>query len=308
MSRLALVTCRNSTLYAQESDDQLLQVVLQEAGVTADLVAWDDPLYDWTRPDLVLIRSVWDYPTHYDAFLSWVRAVASKTTLCNTAPLVCWNAQKTYLRDLEEQGIPCIPTQWLPAQTQGRLLSLMQSTGWKQVVIKPALDTGGKQARIIAPHAITTGQAYLETVLQTGTVMVQPFLSSFYSVGERCLIFINGTFTHAVRRRFSLLEGLKQVGLISVTVTEEELTFAQRVLDHLPIPPLCARIDLVRDPQQRLLLNEVELIEPVLYLTQNTQALHLLRDACIERLRQATEQRLRESQKQAYNFAMSLMQ
>lgn len=131
MPRLTLATCQNATLYAQEPDDQLLQTALQEAGVLTELVAWDDPTYDWSQPDLVLIRSTWDYPSNYEPFLAWVRMVASRTTLWNPPTLVHWNAHKTYLRDLSRQGIPIIPTVWLPQLSQAHLPSLMQSNGWR---------------------------------------------------------------------------------------------------------------------------------------------------------------------------------
>jgi glutathione synthase/RimK-type ligase-like ATP-grasp enzyme len=287
MSLLTIATCRDPHRYSQEPDDQLLQTALHEVGVTTDLVAWDDPTYDWSRPDLVLIRSTWDYSSSYEPFLSWVKRVAQQTTLCNSVALVHWNAHKSYLRDLERQGIPIIATQWLPTQSQASLSSLMLSNQWRQVVIKPAVGTSGRQARIIAGHTLKEGQEHLDALLQSGDVMVQPFVPSFYSVGERSLIFINGSFTHAMRKRFTLVEGLDQEGLMSVLAEPEELAFAERVLRRLPVQTLFARVDLVRDHRHHLLLNELEVIEPVLYLAHSQEALRQLADACLLRLQQA---------------------
>ncbi len=121
--------------------------------------------------------------------------------------------------------------------------------------------------------------------------MLQPFLPSFYATGEHCLIFINGSFTHAIRKRFSLLEGLDQVGQMPITAEAEELAFAQRVLKRLPVVPLFARVDLVRNHRHQLLLNELEVIEPVLYLSSCPQARRRLTDACLQLLQQAIKQR-----------------
>ncbi len=291
MPLLTMATCRNAHLFAQEPDDQLLQNVLHKAGIATELVAWDDPTYDWSKPALVLIRSTWDYPSNYKSFLSWVRLIASQTTLWNPSPLVHWNAHKTYLRELERLGIPIIPTVWLPTLNRVRLPVLMQSTGWKQVVIKPVVGTSGRQARVITAQTLEEGQVHLDILLQSGEAMVQPFLPSFYASGERSLIFIDGHFTHAMRKRFSLVQGLDQQGLMPVTADPEELTFAERVLQKLSLPVLFARVDLVRDHQHRLLLNELEVIEPVLFLAHSDSALQRLTDTCLDRLSHAAERR-----------------
>lgn len=160
-------------------------------------------------------------------------------------------------------------------------------------MIKPVVGTSGKLARVISAHGIEEGQEHLDTLLQSGDVMLQPFLPSFYASGEHCLIFINGSFTHAIRKRFALLEGLDQVGQMPVVVEEEELAFARRVLQCLPVTPLFARVDLVRDHRHRLLLNELEVIEPVLYLSSCPKALHRLTAACLQAFQQAVKQRQR---------------
>jgi hypothetical protein len=91
-----------------------------------------------------------------------------------------------------------------------------------------------------------------------------------------------------MHKRFSLLHGLDQEGLMLVEVEEEERAFAERVLRRLPVQTLFARVDLVRDHRHHLLLNELEVIEPVLYLAHSQEALRQLADACLLRFQQAT--------------------
>jgi hypothetical protein len=128
-------------------------------------------------------------------------------------------------------------------------------------------------------------------LLEKEAVMVQPFLPTFYATGEHALIFLGGVFTHAMRKRFALMEGLDQAGQQCIPVSEEEQAFAREVLSRLPTVPLYARVDLVRDHRHTLVLNELELIEPVLYLSHAPQALGRLTEAVRRRTRQAAQQR-----------------
>lgn len=95
--------------------------------MSAVIVPWEDHACDWSRADLVLLRSTWNYYLHYPAFLAWLSTVAAVSTLLNPLPVVQWNTQKCrYLPDLAAAGIPTIPTCWLEKRTSvhlGRLLS-----------------------------------------------------------------------------------------------------------------------------------------------------------------------------------------
>jgi glutathione synthase/RimK-type ligase-like ATP-grasp enzyme len=292
MPHLTIATCANSTTYSQEPDDALLQAALNRAGMVTDLVPWDDPNYDWSRPDLVLLRSTWDYPARPAAFLSWMEGVSQLTTLWNPAHLVRWNLQKTYLLDLHLRGVPIIPTLWLPAKSPVALASLMHAHNWSQVVIKPVIGTSSREAHVVSLQTVEAGQQHLSRLLEREAVMVQPFLPTFYATGEHSLIFINGVFTHAMRKRFTLMEGLDQAGQQSIQVSEEEQAFAREVLQRLPTVPLYARVDLVRDHRHTLVLNELELIEPVLYLSHAHEALSRLTKDVSRLTRQAQQQRV----------------
>ncbi|GHO96515.1 hypothetical protein KSF_065630 [Reticulibacter mediterranei] len=291
MPTLTIATCSHPSVYSQEPDDILLQAALHQEGIATDLVPWDEQAYDWSRPDLVLLRSPWDYPLRSAAFLSWVEGVSQLTTLWNPAHLVRWNLQKTYLLDLHLRGIAIIPTVWLPAHSPVELASLMQAHGWGQVVIKPVIGTSSREAHVVSFQTLETGQRHLSRLLEREAVMVQPFLPTFYATGEHALIFINGVFTHAMRKRFGLVEGLDQAGQQSIPVPEEEQGFAREVLQRLPTVPLYARVDVVRDHRHVLVLNELEIIEPVLYLSHSQEALGRLTQAVCHLTRQASRER-----------------
>jgi glutathione synthase/RimK-type ligase-like ATP-grasp enzyme len=251
--------------------------------------------YDWSKPDVVLLRSTWDYPERPAAFLSWVEGVSQLTTLWNPAHLVRWNLQKTYLLDLHLRGIPIIPTLWLPARSPVELASLMHAHSWSQVVIKPVIGTSSREAQVVSFQTVEAGQRHLSGLLSREAVMVQPFLPAFYAAGEHSLIFINGVFTHAIRKRFALMEGLDQAGQQCIPVSEEEQAFAREVLQRLPTIPLYARVDLVRDHRHALVLNELEIIEPVLYLSHSQKALGRLTEAVCHLTRQVAKKRVERS-------------
>ena len=46
-----------------------------------------------------MVRSTWDYQDRHAEFLDWARRVAAVTTLANSADVLAWNTDKTYLRD-----------------------------------------------------------------------------------------------------------------------------------------------------------------------------------------------------------------
>ena len=92
------------------SDDELAAALLRERGWHVDALPWDQPAV-WSRYDLVVIRTTWDYHERPIQFLEVLAEIeGSGTRLHNTLSLVRWNLDKRYLRDLESKGVPIVPT------------------------------------------------------------------------------------------------------------------------------------------------------------------------------------------------------
>jgi|GEM_PF-2248549 len=53
-------------------NDQFLHQTLTMHGISTEWVPWEDPHYNWSRADLVLLRSTWNYYLHYPVFLAWL--------------------------------------------------------------------------------------------------------------------------------------------------------------------------------------------------------------------------------------------
>src|SRR5436190_19697307 len=92
-----------------EPGGAVLGPALEERGIDARWVCWDDPDVDWAAADLIAVRSTWDYHRRLPAFLAWARAVEERTPVLNGAEVFAWNADKIYLAELADE-LPVVPT------------------------------------------------------------------------------------------------------------------------------------------------------------------------------------------------------
>ena len=99
--------------------------------------------------------------------------------------------------------------------------------------------------------------------------MLQPFIPEVATNGETSLIFFNGVFSHAIRRQLPQngwrANSQYKVEITPVEVDRHIIETARYVLHKLPEMPVYARVDgtIINNT---FLLNELELIEPALYL------------------------------------------
>jgi len=283
--RVAIATCAG---YEDlKADDRLLCEALEARGAEARSVVWNEEGPSWEGFDLCLVRSTWDYHEEHQAFLAWTRRVAGATTLHNPADLIAWNSEKTYLRELGTAGVPTVPTVWVECGSEGDIEEVLSREGWEEAVIKPVVDLGAKNL-----HRVRTGDGSarqaLATVLARHDAIVQPFLPSLEEHGESSLIYIDGAFSHAVRKRPA--EGDFRVQSIWGGTVEraepdaEQVEVAAAALAFLERPPLYARVDLVADLDGNPAVIELELIEPNLYLVTHPAAAEALAEAALLRV------------------------
>lgn len=281
MPKIALVTYKN--LSNLDTDDSLLIPALAERGLSARPVVWDDPSIDWSQLGIAVIRSTWDYHHQRATFLDWAERVAGCCALWNPLELLRWNTHKFYLRDLEERGIPVVPTIWLEQGTRADLTMLMKQRNWQKVVIKPAVSASAYGTILVTREDIEHGQAHLDRFLADHDMLLQPFLSTVTTSHERSLIFIDGQPTHAIERMPALdLEPVGRDRLL--TPPEEEWQFARQILRVLPVTPLYARVDLIHDEAGGLRLMELELVEPGLWLSLAPATVQAFADAIASKM------------------------
>jgi len=265
--RLALVTA----FAAKDLDQDLapLLVAAQERGWNTQVCCWDDASVDWSRFDVALLRSTWDYAYRLEEFLAWVSAVARQTELQNSAALVLWNTDKRYLLQLADLGVPIIATRLLAPG------SPIDVSDRAEFVVKPSVGAGARGVRRFASGELEAAREHILMLHRTGkTALVQPYLGRVEREGETALIYFNGVFSHAIRKGPLLPVGARSENalfeaeaVIARTPRAQELAVGQQVLAAIPAgAPLYARIDLLSDAAGRPLLLELEVTEPSLFL------------------------------------------
>jgi len=274
MPRVALATCL--ALPDLDEEDAPLVPALARIGIEGVPLVWNDPSIDWASYDLVAVRTTWDYPNKIAAFLEWADRVAAAQTLWNSAPMLRWNTDKRYLRELSERGVPIVPTRWFERGSTADVAALSRDEGWDTVVLKPVVSAGARRTRLAGPDSMREGQAFLTEQLTQRAMMAQPYVAEVSTTGELSLLYFNGTFSHAVRKipgagdfRVQTEHGGR---VLSVVPTPRELAAGQRVLDALGEETLYARVDLLptADGEQRLL--ELEVTEPSMFLRWDSEA------------------------------------
>jgi hypothetical protein len=124
--------------------------------------------------------------------------------------------------------------------------------------------------------------------------MIQPYLSAVDTRGETALVYLGGTFSHAIRKG-ALLDG-PDVGVEGLykpeTITAREpspaeLAVGDQVLAAVPdgTDLLYARVDLIPGPDRAPRLIELELTEPSLFLQYGPGAPNRLAESIVARLR-----------------------
>jgi len=261
-----------------DADDRLAVDVLTQRGHEVATAVWDDPAVDWSDAGTVIIRSTWDYNLKHEAFLAWADSVSRVAPLFNPLELVRWNIHKSYLRDLASKGVPIVPTLWLGANSRANLRTTLAGPGWPEAVIKPAIGLSTYGVRRVSGSA--EDQAHLEGLLLKHDVMVQPFMKSVQDYGERSLMFINGTYSHAARKTaFQPLLPAGEAGETPTEATGAEIAVAVKAMQSLPTAALYARVDLVLGAAGEPLVIECELIEPTLFLSMHPRAAYRFADA-----------------------------
>lgn len=282
---VALVTCAG--LPDLDPDDRPLAAALAARGLAVAAVRWDEPAFDWGAVRLALLRSPWDYYRRPAEFLAWAARAAAATRLFNPLPVLRWNLHKGYLVELARRGAPVVPTRLLRQGEPADLARLLAEERWAGAVVKPAVSADSWETLVCRAGEEAAGQAHLDRLLPERDLLVQPFLDSVEQAGERCLVFLDGEYSHAVRKN-ALTRGGRWAGLpegAPVEAAPDELAAARAVLAAAGFDGLLyARVDLVRDAAGRPLLLELELAEPTLFLAHHPGGLARLVAALERRL------------------------
>jgi glutathione synthase/RimK-type ligase-like ATP-grasp enzyme len=251
-------------------DDQFLMRAITEQGGTTIPVIWTDPEVRWQDAHIAIVRSTWDYFLHPQRFVAWIGQVRFQTKLVNPADLLLWNMHKRYLLELHTKGISIVPTVLVYQADAANAIELAARHFGYELVIKPAISGSSYLTRrfsLLDRSTVLDAEEHLAVVLTHSDALIQPLISEVFGNGERSLVFLNGEFSHAIRKdpfNGGATAGDARTAVIPTTV---ELEFCQRVLETLPCRPVYARVDTITHESETLLM-ELELIEPELHFRQ----------------------------------------
>ena len=266
------------------ADDQILLATLRSAGWEASAQVWDD-----ARPvdvDAVVVRSCWDFHRRAGEFFEVIAGLARLAPIFNRPEVMRWNADKAYLSDLGDAGVAVVPKIEFDGQTMD-LHEQLQARGWVEFVVKPRVSASAEGLVRGKVDAIEKGDPRL---LESGLIL-QPYLPEIERTGELSLVYIDGEFSHTVRKLPREGDFRVQVEFGATTSTAVPSRTERRLADHalgvLREVPLYARVDIVPTARGPLLM-EFELIEPELFFAFGRHAASRFADALRRRTTERT--------------------
>lgn len=269
--RLAFLTC--SRFADLSPDDRLAIPALRARGI--DIVPW---VWDAAPPgpvDAVMLRSCWDYYERPQAFLRFIDDLSSRgLPVYNPAPIVRWNMDKAYLRDIAARDVHVPRTLWIDRGDAPNLAALLDAHDLDEVVIKPRVSLSAVDTWRSSRARAAADQARFAALTRDKALLVQAFLPEIAD-GEISLLFFAGRFSHAVRKTPAPGDFRVQSdhGGTRALVDPHPswIAEAERVLASLATPLLYARVDVVPRAGQ-LVWMELELIDPELFFTLAPEA------------------------------------
>ncbi|EPM5706601.1 hypothetical protein ACTNHS_001586 [Campylobacter upsaliensis] len=266
---LIIATCKAY----KEGNEALkkLKAKLENLHYQCELKAWQEiRVRHLAQNTLILPLAVWDYSLEYANFLHFLNELErAKISILNPSEILKMNADKSYLKILEEANLPIIDS-IIFKQNEEFDLSLIP---FEKAVIKPLVGQSGYKVRFLE-QKIPTKEEFPHGAL------IQPFIESVEELGEFCFIFFGGKFNYAIHRqtqkdwRANSNYGVKIAPLKNPSKAHIDL--ALKALKALKSSNLLyARVDLLPQKNGNVLINEVELIEPSLYFDFRENALEI---------------------------------
>ncbi|MBI2427531.1 MAG: hypothetical protein HYV29_01795 [Ignavibacteriales bacterium] len=284
------VTPSSSDEYVQNIllEDLILRTALEKHRLRVARIDWADKNFDWSSTRIALFRTTWDYFHRFSEFLQWLDVVSKQTRLINPIELIRWNADKHYLRDLQEKGISIPPTRFIERGERVTLKDLHAEMNWKESVLKPTVSGGGRHTYKLHAENVTEHEEIFRSLISNEAMMLQPYLNSVETKGEIALMVIGGKYTHAVLKRAKPGDFRVQDDFGGTVhhykPSQAEMQFAEEVVAQCDPLPAYARVDLIFDDQSQSVVSELELIEPELWFRFYPSAAEVLADAIAKNL------------------------
>lgn len=290
--KIAYITYNGALKYSSANgfnENEDLLPFLQNKGLDICAEIWDDPLVDWKKYDIALLKTPWDYHQKFDQFKLWLEKIESlNVKLINDYHTVRWNMDKHYLLEIAAAGFKIIPSIFLERGWKEELEPLFDKLASELIILKPCVSGGSKNTIVLNK---SNALADKETVLNLVAIedfIVQPLMSQI-TEGEWSFIFFNGKYSHAIIKKPKSGDFRVQQtfgGIIQAAMPDRlYIEKAERYIARFGSDTLYARVDgLIIEGV--FVLMELEFVEPFLYLSYHPDALGNYYGALKERIGQ----------------------
>ena len=271
-------------------DSLVLIDALKEKRIEASKINWSDYLAHPSEFDGVLIRECWDYHLNINDYVSWLQSLDKNgIPVFNTVPDILRNLDKSYLKTLISDGFNVIPTEFLSVagDFSKALFSISDKSKSEYIVLKPCISASSHNTFKISVNNEKEIQNKAEFILKDSPVLIQPFFEEVLHQGEISLIFIDGHYSHAVRKkpaRGDFRVSSRFGGEYEAYSPCPDLRKTGReLLEHCAPGSLYARLDgIIRNGTFHIM--EVELNEPYLFFDVSPDSYEYFSQALRQRL------------------------
>jgi len=288
--KIAYITYNGALKYSSANgfnENEDLLPFLQNRGLDISAEIWDDPLVEWQKYDVALLKTPWDYHQKFGQFKLWLEKIESlNIKLLNDYQTVRWNMDKHYLSEIATSGFDIIPSIFLEQGWNEELTSLFEKLGSDKIIIKPCVSGGSRNTVVLNKNVSIEDKDLVSALVSQGDFIAQPLMSQIQE-GEWSFIFFNGKYSHTIIKKPKNGDfRVQQIfgGTIEITVSEQrDIDHAALYISKFAKDTLYARVDgLMVDGN--FVLMELELVEPFLYLSYHPDALEKYFQALVTHL------------------------
>jgi Prokaryotic glutathione synthetase, ATP-grasp domain len=271
--KVGFVTCEELPLIT--NDDQLVADELKKLGIEVMPIIWERDI-ELESFNLIVIRSCWNYHLKLQEFIKWLDKIDDKKIkLFNPSNIVRWNLNKKYLAELANQGVIVPKTIWVKQGDTSNLASILKSNEIEEAVIKPTVSLSAYNTWRTSTNTALQDQDKFAKQVEIEELMIQLFVREIMTEGELSFVFLDGQYSHAVRKRAKEGDFRVQSDFggtkIEINPSDKQVEQIMKVYSLIKEPLMYARIDVV-EVQGQMSLMEVELIDPELYFRFNAKS------------------------------------
>ena len=273
---VAIVSCdkwKNKSL-----EDLYLKHSLNKQNCKVDIISWEDKTIDYSKYDLIIIRSIWGFQENKTKFENWLNMLETqKIKVLNPINVIKNNYDKEIqFNILNKYNIETIKTFFLPINKniKSRILDLKANNDLENnlIVLKPTISEGSKDVYLVGDNRyefnniIDINEVYNKYKNNKSKLMVQPFMKEIFD-GEYSICCINNKITHGIIKYKNAFTKTNMIKYIPADKIDHKIIeIVNNILNIKEYKDnLFLRIDFVKQ-KKKFLVMEVELLDPNLFL------------------------------------------